>query len=210
VRRMGVQRAVAADAVFGRSRRLRVAAALVPSPRSRMRERGAAYRSACHDRGSRDLFLVQSGRRIPRWRRRIPEQSQQCCLQASGRSALRRWLAPSRSRPTSAPEQPLEHALRTAVLAVRLGELAGASAQELADTYYVALLHASGCTSNGHEAAQLFGDDIAHRAAFFLIDPDNPAEVLAFYRANVGVGPPPGGPRRDRRGGHRQRRPEGP
>jgi hypothetical protein len=31
--------------------------------------------------------------------------------------------------------QPLEHALRTAVLAVRLGELAGASAQELADTY---------------------------------------------------------------------------
>ena len=63
--------------------------------------------------------------------------------------------------------QPLEHALRTAVLGVRLGELAGASAQELADTYYVALLHASGCTSNGHEAAQLYGDDIAHRAAFF-------------------------------------------
>jgi HD-GYP domain-containing protein (c-di-GMP phosphodiesterase class II) len=87
--------------------------------------------------------------------------------------------------------QPLEHALRTAVLAVRLGELAEASAQELADTYYVALLHASGCTSNGHEALQLYGDDIAHRAAFFLIDPTNPAEVLAFYRANVGVGRPP-------------------
>ncbi len=87
--------------------------------------------------------------------------------------------------------QPLEHALRTAVLAVRLGELAGASAQDLSDTYYVALLHASGCTSNGHEALQLYGDDIAHRAAFFLIDPTNPAEVLAFYRANVGVGRPP-------------------
>ena len=63
--------------------------------------------------------------------------------------------------------QPLEHALRTAVLAVRLGELAGASAKELADTYYVSLLHASGCTSNGHEAALLYGDDIAHRAAFY-------------------------------------------
>jgi HD-GYP domain-containing protein (c-di-GMP phosphodiesterase class II) len=87
--------------------------------------------------------------------------------------------------------QPLEHALRTAVLAVRLGELAGASAQELADTYYAALLHASGCTSNGHEAAQLFGDDIAHRAAFFLIDTTNPAEVLAFYRAHVGAGRAP-------------------
>jgi HD-GYP domain-containing protein (c-di-GMP phosphodiesterase class II) len=86
--------------------------------------------------------------------------------------------------------QPLEHALRTALLAVRLGELAGASAEELADTYYVALLHASGCTSNGHEAAQLFGDDIAHRAAFYLVDPTNPAEVLEFYRSNVGLGRP--------------------
>jgi HD-GYP domain-containing protein (c-di-GMP phosphodiesterase class II) len=87
--------------------------------------------------------------------------------------------------------QPLEHALRTAVLAVRLGELAGASAQELADTYYVALLHASGCTSNGHEALQVYDDDIAHRAAFFLIDMTNPAEVLAFYRASIGAGRPP-------------------
>ena len=87
--------------------------------------------------------------------------------------------------------QPLEHALRTAVLAVALGELAGASAQELTDTYYIALLHASGCTANSHEATQVFGDDIAHRAAFYLIDTINPAEVLAFYRSNVGAGQPP-------------------
>ncbi len=87
--------------------------------------------------------------------------------------------------------QPLEHALRTAVLAVRLGELAGASEAELADTYYVALLHAAGCTSNGHEAIQVYDDDIAHRAAFFLIDATNPAEVLAFYRSNIGAGKPP-------------------
>jgi HD-GYP domain-containing protein (c-di-GMP phosphodiesterase class II) len=86
--------------------------------------------------------------------------------------------------------QPLEHALRTAVLAVRLGELAGASAEELADTYYVALLHASGCTSNSHEATQLFGEDIVHRAAFFLIDPADPDQVLAFYRTHVGPGRP--------------------
>src|SRR3954454_12693112 len=87
--------------------------------------------------------------------------------------------------------QPLEHALRTAVLAVRLGELAGATTRELSDTYYVALLHASGCTSNAHEAAQLFGDDIAHRAAFFLVDPVNTGEVLEFYKAFVGLGRPP-------------------
>ena len=86
--------------------------------------------------------------------------------------------------------QPLEHALRAAVLAVRLGELAGASSTELRDTYYAALLHASGCTSNGHEATQLFGDDIAHRAAFYLIDATDPNEVLGFYRAHVGAGRP--------------------
>jgi HD-GYP domain-containing protein (c-di-GMP phosphodiesterase class II) len=86
--------------------------------------------------------------------------------------------------------QPLEHALRTAVLAVRLGELAGASAEELADTYYVALLHAAGCTSNSHEATQLFGEDIMHRAAFVLIDPADPDQVLAFYRTHLGPGRP--------------------
>jgi HD-GYP domain-containing protein (c-di-GMP phosphodiesterase class II) len=86
--------------------------------------------------------------------------------------------------------QPLEHALRTAVLAVRLGELAGASPEELGDTYYVALLHGSGCTSNSHEATQLFGEDIMHRAAFFLIDPADPEQVLAFYRSHVGPGRP--------------------
>jgi HD-GYP domain-containing protein (c-di-GMP phosphodiesterase class II) len=87
--------------------------------------------------------------------------------------------------------QPLEHALRSAVLAVRLGQLAGVSEQDLADAYYVALLHAAGCTSNGHEATQLFGEDIEHRAAFFLIDTANRTEVLAFYKAYVGPGRSP-------------------
>lgn len=88
--------------------------------------------------------------------------------------------------------QPLEHALRTAVLAVRLGELAAAAAQELTDTYYVALLHSSGCTSDGHEAAQLYGDDIVPRAAFALVDPGYLEEVVGFLRAHVGRGLPEG------------------
>jgi HD-GYP domain-containing protein (c-di-GMP phosphodiesterase class II) len=87
--------------------------------------------------------------------------------------------------------QPLEHALRTAVLATRLAALAGASTEELRDTYYVALLHASGCTSNGHEATQLFGEDIEHRAAFFLVDPTDVSQVVAFYRGHVAPGRPP-------------------
>ena len=37
----------------------------------------------------------------------------------------------------------------------------------------------------------MYDDDIAYRAAFFLIDTTNPAEVLAFYRATIGAGQPP-------------------
>src|SRR5436309_13954717 len=73
--------------------------------------------------------------------------------------------------------QPLEHALRTAALAVRLGDLAGASAQELSDAYYVALLHSAGCTWDGHEAAFLYGDDISPRAGFALVDAGDVHEV---------------------------------
>src|SRR3954451_14901475 len=80
--------------------------------------------------------------------------------------------------------QPLEHALRTAVLAIRLADLAGASTEELRDTYYVALLHASGCTSNGHEATQLFGEDIEHRGAFFLVAPAGVSQVVAVCRGH--------------------------
>jgi HD-GYP domain-containing protein (c-di-GMP phosphodiesterase class II) len=87
--------------------------------------------------------------------------------------------------------QPLEHALRTAVLAERLADRAAGSPAEIRDTYYVALLHASGCTSNGHEATQVFGEDIEHRAAFFLIDPSDVSQVIAFYRAHVAPGRPP-------------------
>src|SRR5438067_13809197 len=74
--------------------------------------------------------------------------------------------------------QPLEHALRTAALAVRLGELAGASGEELADAYYVALLHSAGCTWDGHEAAFLYGDDISPRAGFALVDSGDHDEVV--------------------------------
>jgi HD-GYP domain-containing protein (c-di-GMP phosphodiesterase class II) len=86
--------------------------------------------------------------------------------------------------------QPLEHALRTAAIAVRLGELAGASAQELADTYYVALLHSAGCTWDGHEAAFLYGDDITPRAGFALVDSGDVEAVVAFLNAVVGGGRP--------------------
>jgi hypothetical protein len=66
--------------------------------------------------------------------------------------------------------QPLEHALRTAILAVRLGEFAGLTPSELVDAYYISLLHSIGCTSDATEQTELFGDDIEPRAKFALVD----------------------------------------
>ena len=106
--------------------------------------------------------------------------------------------------------QPLEHAMRTAVLAVRLGELAGASAEELSDTYYVALLHASGLhveRARGGAAVRR-----RHRAPGGVLprrsdQPGGGARVLSLQRR---ARPAPGGPREDDRDGDRAARPRGP
>ena len=87
--------------------------------------------------------------------------------------------------------QPLEHALRTAILAVRLGELAGLTPSELVDAYYISLLHSIGCTSDSTEQTELFGDDIEPRAKFALVDGGNFDELGAFLIDVVGQGRPP-------------------
>src|SRR4051794_2844402 len=86
--------------------------------------------------------------------------------------------------------QPLEHALRTAILAVRLGELAGLTPQELVDAYYISLLHSIGCTSDATEQTELFGDDIEPRAKFALVDGGDFDELGAFLADVVGRGQP--------------------
>src|SRR5438309_1655110 len=87
--------------------------------------------------------------------------------------------------------QPLEHALRKAILAVHLGELAELSASEQVDAYDNSLLHSFGCTSDATEQTELFGDDIEPRAKFALVDGGNPEEVAAFLKDVVGQGRPP-------------------
>ena len=58
--------------------------------------------------------------------------------------------------------------------------------------------------------SQVYDDDIAYRAAFFLIDTTNPAEVLGVLSRHHRRGPASRCPRRADRGGDRRRRPEGP
>jgi response regulator RpfG family c-di-GMP phosphodiesterase len=58
--------------------------------------------------------------------------------------------------------QPMEHELRTCLLAVHLGELLGLDEDQISEVYYVALLRWIGCTAHVHELAAWF-DEIAAR-----------------------------------------------
>jgi HD-GYP domain-containing protein (c-di-GMP phosphodiesterase class II) len=81
--------------------------------------------------------------------------------------------------------QPAEHGLRTCLLAVELATLAGLEGEELEDAFYLGLLHSIGCTADAPVTARAFGDDVAHKAAFTLIDPGRPVEIVTYLWHNV-------------------------
>src|SRR5579859_7019413 len=59
--------------------------------------------------------------------------------------------------------QPLEHGLRTAVLALRLAQATGLGEDEQVTVFYTGVLHFAGCTAESEIDAQFFGDEIAAR-----------------------------------------------
>ena len=87
--------------------------------------------------------------------------------------------------------QPMEHALRSCLLGVRLGEELGLDEQELADIYYLALLRFVGCTANKDVDAAVLGDEIAARAWIAALDLGQPDHVLAAFQRHLGEGEPP-------------------
>jgi len=63
-----------------------------------------------------------------------------------------------------AMSQPLEHGLRTAIIALRLARETGLSEQDQVTVYYTGLLHFAGCTAESEIDARFFGDEMAARA----------------------------------------------
>src|SRR5918995_365395 len=86
--------------------------------------------------------------------------------------------------------QPMEHALRTCLLSLRLGEALGLGRAQLGAVYYVALLRFLGCTADAHEtAAAVGGDDLAFRAAAAPVLSGSSLDFLGFLgRAVTGLG----------------------
>ena len=84
--------------------------------------------------------------------------------------------------------QPLEHGLRRALLAVRLGEACGMSNGELRTAYYVALLGGLGCVVNTAAIAPFVQDEIRVRGEMFTEDLTRPLPTLLFLATRVGAG----------------------
>jgi HD-GYP domain-containing protein (c-di-GMP phosphodiesterase class II) len=84
--------------------------------------------------------------------------------------------------------RPMEWAMRSALLGVRLGASLGLSDADMRGTYYCALLAYVGCTSEVHLAVRLFGDDPATAiASIDFVDQGNPQEMEAWMMNNIGV-----------------------
>src|SRR5882762_7051653 len=60
--------------------------------------------------------------------------------------------------------QPMEHMLRSSLIATRIAERMGLDARQRSIVYYANLVGWVGCHADSHELSALFGDDIAFRA----------------------------------------------
>ena len=76
--------------------------------------------------------------------------------------------------------QPLEHALCSCVLAIRLGEALGLDDSALRDVYYQALLRYIGCNAESYMLASIFGDELETRAEYATVDVGKQSQLLSF------------------------------
>lgn len=86
--------------------------------------------------------------------------------------------------------QPLNHALRTCVLATHFGAELGFDVAELRDVYYVALLRGAGCVADSARVAARFGDEIAANVAISQVDTADMRAALGLIFRHAGAGKP--------------------
>ena len=73
--------------------------------------------------------------------------------------------------------QPMEHVLRSCLIALRLADHVALDEAERSETYWVTLL-ATVCTGQSFELAQMFGNDIAFRSGMYHVGPSQLAQML--------------------------------
>jgi HD-GYP domain-containing protein (c-di-GMP phosphodiesterase class II) len=90
--------------------------------------------------------------------------------------------------------QPMENALRSCVLAMRLGDALGFGRADMLAVYWSALLRHVGCNAESHSVAVLFGDEVAFNRDVALTDMGRASEMMPLIlrtlrKANAGARP---------------------
>lgn len=83
--------------------------------------------------------------------------------------------------------QPMEHVLRSCLIASRSASALGFDAEDQETTYWVTLLVTVGCTGVSYELTPLFGDDIAWRSRWHDVGPSALAQ-LRYHLGRAGHG----------------------
>src|SRR5690349_12956633 len=86
--------------------------------------------------------------------------------------------------------QPMEHALRQCLIALRLAERKGLDEEERSVVYYTSMRIVVGCHSDAHEQAKWFGDDIELKADKYEYEYPSMRGMTAMMR-KIGRGNPP-------------------
>jgi HD-GYP domain-containing protein (c-di-GMP phosphodiesterase class II) len=86
--------------------------------------------------------------------------------------------------------QPMEHALRQCIIALRIADRLGLDELERRAVYYTALLIVVGCHADAHEQAKWFSDDIAFKSRKYEHDSRSLAGAVSMV-GQVGAGLPP-------------------
>src|SRR6266704_5330126 len=75
--------------------------------------------------------------------------------------------------------QPLEHGLRTAILAVRVAQAMGLPEDDQVTVFYTGVLHFAGCTAESEIDARFFGDELAARPQMMTVAHGSRLELIA-------------------------------
>jgi HD-GYP domain-containing protein (c-di-GMP phosphodiesterase class II) len=87
--------------------------------------------------------------------------------------------------------QPLEHGLRTAVLALRTAQAMGLAEDDQVTVFYTGVLHFAGCTAESEIDARFFGDELAARPRMMTVAHGSRLELIttAMRSAHPGSAP---------------------
>jgi len=87
--------------------------------------------------------------------------------------------------------QPLEHGLRTAVLALRTAQATELPVDDQVAVFYTGVLHFAGCTAESEIDARFFGDELAARARMISVAHGSRLELIATAMRVAHQGSPP-------------------